>query len=217
MKIITRAEAIKQNLPRYYTGRLCKNGHLAERRVGGHGCVSCISSRTKLATESGYFKEYYQENRENHLARSKVNARNNPESVLKASKAWNARNKDQQAAYRAEFYKDPEKKQAFLDKCKEYRTANKAKYQAHTRKRQAAKLQRTPSWLTEDDFRRIEDFYIQAVILTEATGVSYEVDHIIPLQGKIVSGLHIPDNLQVITQKENNTKSNKFDQDIYIL
>jgi 5-methylcytosine-specific restriction endonuclease McrA len=52
--------------------------------------------------------------------------------------------------------------------------------------------------------------YEQATKLTELTGIPFEVDHIVPLQGKIVSGLHIWNNLQVIPRHINRTKSNKY-------
>ena len=81
------------------------------------------------------------------------------------------------------------------------------KKSALQRKRFASKLHRTPSWA---DLKKIVLVYIEAAYLTKETGVKYVVDHIIPLQGKLVSGLHVDNNLQVITQKENNIKKNKY-------
>jgi 5-methylcytosine-specific restriction endonuclease McrA len=46
--------------------------------------------------------------------------------------------------------------------------------------------------------------------MTKETGINYEVDHIIPLQGKLASGLHVYNNLQIITQSENRSKNNKY-------
>jgi hypothetical protein len=73
----------------------------------------------------------------------------------------------------------------------------------------ASKLQRTPEWLTEDDHWMIEQAYDIAVKRTKATGVMFHVDHIVPLQGASVSGLHVPWNLQVITEVENKRKGNR--------
>lgn len=83
------------------------------------------------------------------------------------------------------------------------RTANHAKYVLK-------KSLRTPSWLTEEDYWLIEQAYIVAQERSIKYGVQFHVDHIVPLNGKTVSGLHVPENLQVIPWHENLSKSNKF-------
>lgn len=85
---------------------------------------------------------------------------------------------------------------------------NKAKYNAAIRKRQAAKLQRTAAWADED---RVQWFYDEAQRLEELTGIKFHVDHIIPLQGELASGLHVESNLQLLTCYENWSKNNDFD------
>lgn len=89
-----------------------------------------------------------------------------------------------------------------------YYANNKSTYNARTRKRQAAKLQRTPAWLTQGDMFEMECIYKYCSAL-RSIGLDYEVDHIIPLQGKEVSGLHVPTNLQVIYSAQNRSKHNK--------
>ncbi len=91
-----------------------------------------------------------------------------------------------------------------------YQKKNLDKVRAWSMKYHASKLQRTPSWLTEDDFWMIEQAYEIAVKRTKATGVLCHVDHIVPLQGENVSGLHVPWNLQVITEIENKQKGNRL-------
>lgn len=64
-----------------------------------------------------------------------------------------------------------------------------------------------PMWA---DKEKINKIYKEAKELTKTTGIIYEVDHIIPLQGKNVCGLHTENNLQIITRSKNRKKSNKF-------
>ena len=87
---------------------------------------------------------------------------------------------------------------------------NKASVNAITRKRQAAQLQRTPAWLTKHDYKVMESKYAIAAWLSDVVGREYHVDHTIPLQGKTVSGLHVPNNLRVIPAKDNMSKNNKW-------
>lgn len=77
----------------------------------------------------------------------------------------------------------------------------------HSAKRRAAELNRTPVWA--DDWK-IEQFYKEARKLTRLHGIQFHVDHIIPLQGRLVSGLHVQNNLQIITASENYSKNNTF-------
>ena len=94
---------------------------------------------------------------------------------------------------------------------KEYRTKNKERLNYVCQLRKIALLNRTPSWLTQDDFWLIEEAYELAWKRTELFGFSWHVDHIVPLRGKTVSGLHVPTNLQVIPWLENQRKTNKFE------
>lgn len=82
------------------------------------------------------------------------------------------------------------------------------KYNA-TAKRRAARIKRTPKWLTKDDLWLIKQAYELAALRTKQFGFKWHVDHIIPLQGKLVSGLHVIENLQVIPGTENIKKYNK--------
>lgn len=92
-----------------------------------------------------------------------------------------------------------------------YTTSGRVKQLALTRKRQLAKIHRTPSWLTKDDFDLIEMFYQRSAYMTEVTGIDWHVDHIIPLQAESISGLHVPSNLRIIPGRENEGKGNKYE------
>lgn len=104
---------------------------------------------------------------------------------------------------------------AFLEKNPEYyrefRKRNPAKVNAKEVRRKAAKLQRTPPWLTDDDHWMIEQAYEISALRTKMFGFPWHVDHAIPLLGKRVSGLHVPLNLRVIPGVDNMSKGNKFE------
>jgi hypothetical protein len=68
-----------------------------------------------------------------------------------------------------------------------------------------------PSWLTKEQHKQIENFYWLAEDLKRTSGEVYHVDHIVPLQGKNVCGLHVPWNLQILPADLNLRKSNKYD------
>ena len=77
-------------------------------------------------------------------------------------------------------------------------------------RRKAVKLQRTPAWLTPDDFWLIGQAYELAALRTKMLGFSWHVDHVIPFQGNVVSGLHAPINLRVIPGVDNLKKQNSY-------
>lgn len=94
--------------------------------------------------------------------------------------------------------------------CAEWQKRNKGLVNANTRKYQAAKLNRTPSWLTPDELERMSCYYQVAAMLSKESDREWHVDHVVPLQGKKISGLHVPWNLRVIPATENLKKSNLF-------
>lgn len=162
-----------------------------------------------------YHKEYYLKN----IDAIKEYKRNNKDKIKAYSKEYWQRNKDDKefrkkenartlAWYHTNFEKIKEKKY-FRDK--EWRNKNKHIINSFTAKRRVVKLQRMPKWLTEEQKKQIKAMYTLATSLNKSTGVQWHVDHIIPLQGKNVSGLHVPENLQVIQGSLNNRKKNKFD------
>ena len=119
------------------------------------------------------------------------------EKVRADNRAWYEANKEnRRLSYRASN--------------KAWAEANKDKLNAKHAKRRAAKLNRTPSWLTKEDLGKIKELYKEAQKLREETGEEWHVDHIIPLQGENISGLHVPDNLQVIRAKDNLSKANRY-------
>ncbi len=80
--------------------------------------------------------------------------------------------------------------------------------------RYASKTQSTPAWLTEAHYELFNLIYAEAKELTKTTGVQYHVDHIVPLRGKTVCGLHVPWNLRPIPARENRQKKNRLIEEL---
>lgn len=111
-----------------------------------------------------------------------------------------------QAERRAYYESNPEAKAAFAVYVKKHYRENKPLYAAKTAKRRSRKLCATPTWA---DLKAIAKVYRLAAKISEQTGVRHVVDHIVPLQGRNVCGLHVAHNLQVIPEAENLRKANK--------
>lgn len=142
----------------------------------------------------------------NHLANRTVTG---TQCVVCMKERSNSRDRALVKEKAREWYKA--NREVRIEKAKEYQKDNTAKTNARNAKRRGKRVQATPDWLTEDHLLEIEDLYLLSVTLKEETGVAHHVDHIVPLQGELVSGLHVPWNLQVITARENMEKSNSFD------
>ncbi len=91
-----------------------------------------------------------------------------------------------------------------------WKANNPAKVKAGNMRRAGLCEKATPKWLTEDQWSEMNAAYKERDRLTKETGLKHHVDHIVPLQGKNVCGLHVPWNLQVIPATENLIKGNKL-------
>jgi hypothetical protein len=179
----TRKLALIKGETQYATGNPCVNGHIAPRRAKTGECIKC---------------------RAIHLIKWR---KSNPEKVKKHNDTQHERFAER-LAERARYYYhlDVDKSRAAL---RDYQKNNLHIFAKAKAKRKAAQLQRTPAWLTTDDYWMIEQAYEVAAQRTKLFGFPWHVDHIIPLQGKLVSGLHTPFNLQVIPGVENIRKGNR--------
>ena len=121
---------------------------------------------------------------------------------------WQVENKDRKNRNQAKYRNS--NKELLAKRYKEYTANNPNIPRARLAKRRAKKLQATPHWLTEKDHDRIKHIYWMADLITKITGEQHHVDHITPLQGENVCGLHVPENLQILTATENLSKGNKW-------
>lgn len=161
-------------------------------------CKDCVRARAGIR---------YKEKREECLAQSKKWTEENPARSREIKQAYRERNRETEREYfRFRRACKPELTYEIQNK---YRESHPWVYTAAAQKRRAAKLNATPPWA---NFEIIGLFYEFAALLSEVTGEEYEVDHIVPLQGEFVSGLHVETNLRVMLKHDNRVKSNKFEQ-----
>ena len=167
--------------------------------------------------------DYYQRHKAEAKARAKQWKAEHHSRVLELNKAEYRRNIERKKAYTrsyavthkeqiaqrnsARYLRDRER---ILAVGKLWAVNNRGRLRARDARRRASELQATPPWLTAEQCKQIVSLYITAHRLEQADGTKRHVDHIYPLQGKTVSGLHVPWNLQILTAKENRNKSNKL-------
>lgn len=135
----------------------------------------------------------------------------NNEKIKISQKQWYSENRENQLVKFQEYYND--NVDSIKDKHKAHYENNKYLYLHYSKKRKNSIKRAIPSWLDEGLELQIKEIYKLAAEKSK-TGTIYHVDHIVPLNGKNVCGLHVPWNLQVITAEENLRKSNKHDNDI---
>jgi hypothetical protein len=160
---IKRKNALMKGETYYFTGKPCKNNHIAPRRAVNGCCTECETAKNNSEDRKKYMSDYAEQKRE---------------KIREIALRWQ-RN-------------------------------NKGKVNANTALRHAAKMQRTPKWLTEEEKLRIRCYYQLASMRNRESNQEWHVDHIVPLQGENVSGLHVPWNLQVLPALENIAKGNRY-------
>jgi hypothetical protein len=137
-------------------------------------------------------------------AASKLRRTLNPEISKALKVAYRINNPEKVHAARVLAHSNNRERELLRNSA--WKKSNKSKVQAAIARRTAAKKNATVAWSNE---QKIQEFYFAADFLGMVTGERYHVDHIVPLQGKTVCGLHCEANLQVITGSENQSKSNR--------
>lgn len=183
-----RAMAKLQGEPQYFTGRPCKHGHLDFRCTSSGSCMTC--SRSMQAKSRAKRLEKEPDYWKNRYAM-------NPQKFRDNSQKWRKNNPDK--------FRESQRRCAINGRAR--RTATQIA-------RQAMKIQATPSWLTKEHRKHIELFYEMSKRTTEQCGYKCNVDHIVPLKGKNVCGLHVPWNLRVVSAAYNSKKRNNMDDGV---
>jgi hypothetical protein len=185
-----RRQAIKDGKQTYMPTKPCPHGHMAERSIKDASCPVCRAERAKRYKAAN--KDRIKEQRKEYYA-------NNPQKDLERKqkrREYLAKNKDRIYAQRQEWLENggqAKKTLCQIQRGKRIKTA-------------------TPSNISNEDLLPI---YEEAARVTKQTGVPHEVDHYYPIRGKVVCGLNVPWNMQVITKTENCAKNNKMPEEFY--
>lgn len=107
-----------------------------------------------------------------------------------------------------------ENKQAERLRVKTWKANNPAKVTAIRAAMKDSRRIATPAWLSKTQRDEIYKTYIDAKRISALTGVAFEVDHIVPIRGRRVCGLHVPWNLRVIQADQNREKANRLIQEL---
>jgi hypothetical protein len=181
----TRAEAKSTGATHYFTGIPCIRGHTAPRETKGN-CTECR-------------REDWQKDNNKRKLKPKS------EAAKAAGRRYYLRNKE---LVKTKASARPVEDQRRYKKT--HKKRNLEYYKALTNARRRRLKDCTPACQTADDRRKIREIYATALRMKEITGIKYEVDHIVPIISDTVCGLHVPWNLQILTESDNAIKSNTY-------
>ena len=185
-----RREAKIRGDKQFFTGIPCKHGHVANRCTSSGGCVKCANESEKRSR-----KKALEQNKDLYKKRYQDNKDKCKERVARYRERYPERIKEAQR--KSNLKRKPQKAAAEM-------------------MRIAMKLQATPKWLTVDQIEQIKLIYITCQKTSKYAGYKCHVDHIVPLKGKHVCGLHVPWNLRVVSQSYNSKKHNSMEDVPYM-
>lgn len=182
-------------------------------------CKTCVAARMrvyykdKCATDGDALRAagraYRQANKDRLLATKKAYIEANREAVKRRKRAWHEKNRERQAQMKRDRRAARTEEQIAEDRRKANALARKKPVERRIQcvKRRADQLQRTPAWA---DHEKIAEVYAMADRISKRAVDKVHVDHIYPLRGKTVSGLHVHNNLRVMLASFNQRKNAKF-------
>jgi hypothetical protein len=161
--------------------------------------------RTK---EQEYKYQWALKNKEKVDQRAKEHYQKNKEKKIAYQKEWREKNREKHREYSREWNKNnPEKASQRL---KDWYKKNQGMRSFYSASRKAQVLKATPEWLSDKEVLHIQCVYQLCSMRNRESDIKWHVDHVVPLRGKTVCGLHVPWNLRVIPASDNMTKGNKF-------
>jgi 5-methylcytosine-specific restriction endonuclease McrA len=193
--------------PTRYFGKVCeKHPELSgERRLCNRSCVACsreaVQERQRKKREAG--DEQFLEMVRRHKRDSYYRDHDKSKDLGKKNTAAYRERHPEYLEREAERLK-----RLRVERPDAFQRYDRTKYERHyakivqrVRLRDVALKMRTPTWANRE---AIDAIY------AEAQRMNMTVDHIVPLRGKTVSGLHVEHNLQLLSREENARKSNRF-------
>ena len=199
-----RKEAKDKGESRYFTGKPCRHGHIADRITASGSCVACIKER-----EQGYSQKSRAKNGERIKQAKKKYCDENKDKTRARCRAWYLANRAK-AIQRTADWKKANPEQAKIH-AREGNIRNAPTKAMHVANRRAMKASATPAWADHD---AIKSVYKHVPFLDKICGVKHHVDHIIPLNGENVCGLHVEYNLQILPAAINVAKGNRLVEDM---
>jgi hypothetical protein len=153
----------------------------------GHGGLKWVSNGVCVECNAICHRRWRAEHQEHEAARQSQWYASNRKTAYARHQRWRVEHPEKAASYARQWQK-----------------ANPGRTSALAAKHRAAKRKATPKWLTSDQIARMAEMYDRAAAL------GFHVDHIVPLAGKNVCGLHVPWNLQLLSPADNIRKHNRF-------
>lgn len=199
LHIISRSTATARGIRFYFTGAACLNNHFSLRNTKSKECLACHrEAQAKIRQRPGF--------KEKRAAYDRDRWDNDRDYLVEKNRAYYAKNRDQvneqKRGYRL-------RNLGHLKAASEaWRQANPDRIRHLNSLRRATIALATPKWA---DLEKIAAVYAEAERLTGETGILHHVDHVIPLKGEKVCGLHVHINLMPLPWIDNIKKKNKFD------
>lgn len=196
----SKAEAKRLGYKHYFTGKSCYNGHVDKRLVSDGKCSQCACKKSR---------KWQQDNPSKRNEYTKRWRAANPERARnrrgRNTCKWSAANPELARYCRADsFMWRQKRRQRARESSRAWQKANRGRANYLVRKYQTTRLNATPQWLTDEHQERTRRVY-------ETCPDDHHVDHIVPLNGEGVCGLHVPWNLQHLTAAENLRKGNNYE------
>jgi len=208
----SRAEAKATGATHYFTGRPCKHGHVDRRTTTQARCAECVRVRQRARLQDPEFRK-----RHNQWCLAREKRKSADPEFVKRRKESDLRTRQKPEVKQRKRMADkarharPEVK-ARKKRWADMSEAEKAKCNARCSARRARIRQGTPVFLSREHRSAIWRIYEESARRTRETGVRHHVDHIVPLLGEKVSGLHVPWNLRIVPAEVNQRKYNRMDE-----